>query len=371
MARINSKVSMYSFNCRSLKSSVSEINDICNESDFVFLQEHWLLPNDLNILSSINKYFLAVGHSAVDLSSGILIGRPYGGTAILYRKSLSKHVVLLDTCNPRISALIFKCDCGPILLVSAYMPTDLGDSECLETYIETCAYITALFRDCEAVQLVIAGDFNCRVGSRFYDAFLSFAVDNRLCLTDLHRLKDVFTFCNDAGTSFTWIDHFLCSQAVDNLVADCAVHYQYVSSDHKPISVTFNQMLPSYDSISADRSNLLPVSKSLPDWSNCDDLSIVNYQSELELALAGINIPSVLLGSCIENSKSVLCGNLIDKYYNDIVSCINDACRTCIPSRQSHGGISEYVIPGWNAYVAEKHEAARRAFLEWAFAGKP
>ena len=174
------------------------------------------------------------------------------------------------------------------------MPTDLGDSECLETYIETCAYITALFRDCEAVQLVIAGDFNCRVGSRFYDAFLSFAADNRLCLTDLHRLKDVFTFCNDAGTSFTWIDHFLCSQAVDNLVANSAVQYQYVSSDHKPISVTFNQMLQSYDSISADRSNVLSVSKSLPDWSNCDDLSIVNYQSELELALAGINIPSVL-----------------------------------------------------------------------------
>ena len=103
----------------------------------------------------------------------------------------------------------------------------------------------------------------------------------------------------------------------------------------------------------------------------CPTGPTVNYQSELELALAGINIPSVLLGSCIENSKSVLCGNLIDKYYNDIVSCINDACRTCIPSRQSHGGISEYVIPGWNAYVAEKHEAARRAFLEWAFAGKP
>jgi len=33
-----------------------------------------------------------------------------------------------------------KAECGPILA-----PPDCGDNECLETYIETCAYITALF----------------------------------------------------------------------------------------------------------------------------------------------------------------------------------------------------------------------------------
>ena len=145
-------------------------------------------------------------------------------------------------------------------MVSTYMPPDCGDTECLETYIETCAYITAVFRDTEAVQLVVGGDFNCRVGSRFYDTFLRFADDNNLRLTDLHRLKDVFTFCNDAGNAFSWIDHFLCSHAVDSLVSDCSVHYQYVTSDHKPISVTCNYLLE-HDSASAsvtnDRGNLL------------------------------------------------------------------------------------------------------------------
>ena len=56
-------------------------------------------------------------------------------------------------------------------------------------------------------------------------------------ITDLHRLKDVFTFCNDAGNAFSWIDHFRCSHAIDSLVSDCSVHYQYATSDHKPISV--------------------------------------------------------------------------------------------------------------------------------------
>jgi len=55
----------------------------------VCIQEHWLLPNELCILSNIHNDLYSVGSSAVDISSGILVGRPYSGTAILYRKSLA------------------------------------------------------------------------------------------------------------------------------------------------------------------------------------------------------------------------------------------------------------------------------------------
>jgi len=106
------------------------------------------------------------------------------------------------------------------------MPTDCGDNDSLETYIITCAYITALYRDVDAVQLIVGGDFNCRVGSCFFDLFLRFVNDNNLQLTDLNRLQDVFIFCNDAGNASSWIDHFVCSLAVDNLVSNCAVHYK-------------------------------------------------------------------------------------------------------------------------------------------------
>jgi len=53
-------------------------------SHFVFLQEHWLLPCDLSSLNDVHADFLGTGHSAVDLSDGVLVGRPYGGTAILF-----------------------------------------------------------------------------------------------------------------------------------------------------------------------------------------------------------------------------------------------------------------------------------------------
>jgi len=41
--------------------------------------------------------------------------------------------------------------------------------------------------------------------------------DNNLKLSDINRLNDVFTYCNDAGTATSWIDHVVCSSTVDKL----------------------------------------------------------------------------------------------------------------------------------------------------------
>ena len=122
------------------------------------------------------------------------------------------------------------------------------------------------------VELIVAGDFNCHVGSRFYNTFLKFVDDNKLQLTDQCRRKNAFTFCSYTGTSVSWIDHILYSNAIDNFVTNCSVHYQYISLDHKHVSVTFNHTLAYNDLPSANVNNLLSDGKLLPDWgANCDN----------------------------------------------------------------------------------------------------
>ena len=165
---MDNKLTLCSFNCRSVKSSVNEIIDLCLKCDVICLQEHWLLPNELDFLSSINNDFLATGYSAVALDQDVLVGRPFGGTGILYRKSLREFVKIIDSSDPRVSAITLNSAVGPVLLVSVYMPTDYGDSESLENYIATCAAISALYEESEAIQLIVAGDFNCQPGSRFF-----------------------------------------------------------------------------------------------------------------------------------------------------------------------------------------------------------
>ena len=139
----NNNLSICSFNCRSVKNSVYEIQSLCDKYDVVLIQEHWLLPNELEFLNNIHPDFLAYGHSAVDISQGILIGRPYGGTAILYRKTLSTSISRLLACNDRVTAVTLHTEVGPVLIACVYMPTDYGSPECVEEYIATCASVTA------------------------------------------------------------------------------------------------------------------------------------------------------------------------------------------------------------------------------------
>ena len=75
------------YNCRSLKNSILDIRELCLSRDIVLLHEHWLLPFELNLLNSVCDDFMSTGVSAVNVTDDVLKGRPYGGTAILYRKA--------------------------------------------------------------------------------------------------------------------------------------------------------------------------------------------------------------------------------------------------------------------------------------------
>lgn len=98
-----------------LKHSVSELPrhgsrayvESCDMHHVVLLQEHWLPKQDLCVLKSVHRDFDAVGSSPMDLSQRVYTGRPFGGTAILFRKGLGAVSVASDDderfCAVRIS----------------------------------------------------------------------------------------------------------------------------------------------------------------------------------------------------------------------------------------------------------------------------
>ena len=364
----NNKLAICTFNCRSVKNSVHEVRELCEKFDLILIQEHWLLPNELGMLNNIHPEFMSVAHSAVDISHDVLVGRPYGGTAILYRKSLSNFITRVSSPNPRISAVVLQTDVGPLLVVCVYMRTDYGTAECHEEFIATCAKITALYADCNAVHLVAAGDFNCQHGSRFYDSFVKFANDNNLCFTDSRFLYNDFTYSNDSCTSYSWIDHVLCSPRIDAIADSCMVLYDFISSDHKPLLTVFNCLLSNQHKQVHSASGHVDKPKHVSDWAKADDTSILNYQYNLDLACSTVSSPSLTLLDNADYNKRV---SLIDSYYNKIMWCINVASRSSIPIRLVGSNYVEYVVPGWNNYVKDKHIIAREAFLEWNYAGKP
>jgi len=75
----NTSLSISSYNCRCFNDRKKDIiSDLCVQTDFVFLQEHWMTEEQLGELGLIKENVSYAGVYGFD-NSVILEGRPYGG----------------------------------------------------------------------------------------------------------------------------------------------------------------------------------------------------------------------------------------------------------------------------------------------------
>ena len=61
-----------------IKIKCHYLNTLTKECDILFLQEHWILHNNLHKLQDINEYFHVFANSGIN-EQELLMGRPYGG----------------------------------------------------------------------------------------------------------------------------------------------------------------------------------------------------------------------------------------------------------------------------------------------------
>ena len=92
MANIN----LVSYNCRSVKSSIGIVQDLCRTHDIVALQETWLYEDGNSYLAAIHENFNGFGISAMNTKDNPICGRPHGGVAFLWKK---KYVTVSIYCG--------------------------------------------------------------------------------------------------------------------------------------------------------------------------------------------------------------------------------------------------------------------------------
>ena len=106
-------------------------------------------------------------------------------------------------------------------------------------YVDCLSRLHALLIDTNTAHVIIAGDLNCSVGSRFFGEFSNFALDNHLVMSDMLRMTSAVTYVSDNCTKSTWIDHVLSSVDVDKMISDIRVINDVIVSDHRPLSLCF------------------------------------------------------------------------------------------------------------------------------------
>ena len=244
-----------SYNSRGLgQGRMDYICEICTKVDFLFIQEHWLIPQNLGILLSIPD-FSCHGTSAMDTTE-VLIGRPHGGCSILWKSSLKCKVTPVDCCSPRICAVLVEMSNSSMLLINFYMPVDTRhDRENDEVFRDVLAEASALVMRFGVDHVIYGGDFNTDFTRRasLHTASLNrFLVDEDLVEPPGSAID--YSYENVVTGDRSFIDHFLITDNLrDRVNSYYCAHDGHNLSDHSPIFIELDLAVDSIVSVPVDR----------------------------------------------------------------------------------------------------------------------
>jgi len=131
---------MYGFS-----NGYSKLCHLCQQCDVILIQEHWLQTSELQKLGLVDNNFAYLAVSSMDdkISRGIMYGRPFGGTGILWRKNLGTNVKLIH--KDKNGRLITVSISDKIMVTCVYFP-------CRSSSVD---YVVELSNICATVEGVI------------------------------------------------------------------------------------------------------------------------------------------------------------------------------------------------------------------------
>ena len=123
-----------SLNCEGIRRSSSYICDILKSTscDILCLQETWTMDSNLEHLFNIHSDYLFTCISGFDHTVNIIKGRPYGGVAIFYKKSMSNVITHIKSSNRRVCGINLKINNISLIILSVYMPCDTYSSHIVD-----------------------------------------------------------------------------------------------------------------------------------------------------------------------------------------------------------------------------------------------
>ena len=190
----------------------SYVKSLLNVSDFVFVQEHWYLNSEITEFCNYFSHSHVVAVSGVD-DDELLLGRPYGGCAILYKDSLAGKVHPVQSASRRLVSVIVTLESCRFLLVNVYMPCDTSNVD--QVYDDVLDEINLIIRLNDDINyLIIGGDFNTDLSRSSYHTrrLRDFCGEEDLFTCNNHLLHPLdFTFQSPLGHR-SIIDHFFVSE---------------------------------------------------------------------------------------------------------------------------------------------------------------
>ena len=222
----NMNLSVITYNCYRLKSSLPYVIDLASEHDVLFINEHWLQESDLPIVTDILKDHDLWSNlqSSVDPTKYIS-GRPFGGIGFLCRSKDDRAYKPVPCESDRISCLQVMVEHEVVTnIIGVYMPYNDSTSETMEHYLELLDLVQSLMDNfSNAAPTIIVGDFNAALPDSEYlkekwfcnkpyskqsAVLYDFLASNEMCIANFLFDQEVdYTFRRQEVKSY--IDHIM------------------------------------------------------------------------------------------------------------------------------------------------------------------
>ncbi len=142
-------------------SRILTLKDLCQDHDIVLVQEHWLHSSQLNVFEH-NLPDMCVHSVSAITDTNILVGRPHGGVACLWKKTLKAKVTPVATNNNRLCAIKIEMIHITLLIICLYMPcdTNICHSNTANVYRDVLQCVKDLCDTEHVDQIILGGDLN-------------------------------------------------------------------------------------------------------------------------------------------------------------------------------------------------------------------
>ena len=193
------------FNCQGLKSAMNQVQNLCNNSQIVALQETWLYSNDLDVVKNIHKDFSGFSTSSVKDDVGIHRGRPHGGLSFMWNRSLTPYIDIVNYNDDRLLGLSFKHRDQSTLFINVYLPTNIREN--VDLYLNYVGKISAIIEESQCENICVLGDFNASPGTDYFAEISSLCSSHDLVMSDVALLPiSSYTHVNQAFLTKSWFD---------------------------------------------------------------------------------------------------------------------------------------------------------------------
>ena len=326
------------YNLHGLNCGRSELYDLCNDisTQIIAVQEHWLTPKNLHLLNDIHPDFCSYGISSMShkLSSGIYRGRPFGGVAFLWRKSIDACIEVGECdAEGRCICINLKLVGGSaITLICVYFPCSDNSPAYVAELGRCLGFLETVIQN-NNDKTIILGDMNfaCDNLNRGYVQCCNVLNDYNIAnCDDLCRTDNCVTYVNSGLQHSSFIDHIFTSSCLRANIQDITIVDSGANlSDHRPLVASFNLAVNACSNTA--NPSAAPSGRKYHPWSwRWDKSNPEDFYNATGSAFQALKPPTLMSANCVSGCSDITHHAVINLYYNDIVNTLHNAALSSV-----------------------------------------